>query len=377
MAALGTLMIYSVTFGETFRAGGSSYYYLLRHLQWLLLGSVALFVCARIDYHHWRRFSVPLMLIALLALAVVVFAPESVSPVIKGARRWIVIGPFSAQPSEFAKLAFVIYAAHWLSQRGEKVSNLWYGLVPFGIMLGIVVGLVELEPDLGTSLVFAMIGGCMFFVAGAHLLQMFGGIATALGAFTLLIFSASYRINRLSIFLDPWRDPTNLGYQPIQALLALGSGGLFGMGIGASRQKFGWLPEAHTDSIMAVIGEELGFVGSVVVVAMVVMLAARGFGTALRARDSFGALLAAGVTAWIVGQASLNIAVITLTVPFTGIPMPFISYGGSSLVVLMAAVGILINVSKYTHPAEPASGWIMRRRPDVRPTRRSMRHGRV
>ncbi|MDQ3855465.1 MAG: putative lipid II flippase FtsW [Chloroflexota bacterium] len=362
MAALGTLMIYSVTFGETFREGGSSSYYLLRHLQWLLVGSGALFVCSRIDYHSWRRFSVPLMAAALLGLIIVVFAPESISPMINGARRWLRFGPLSAQPSEFAKLAFVIYAADWLSQKGEKVRNLWYGLVPFGIMLGVIVGLVELEPDLGTSLVFVIIGGCMFFVAGAHLMQLFGGAGLAVGAFLVLILSASYRLSRLSIFLDPWRDPSNLGYQPIQSILALGSGGLTGLGLGVSRQKFGWLPEAHTDSIMAVVGEELGFVGGLVVIALIATLAVRGCSIARRSPDSFGALLATGITAWIVGQSTLNIAVITLTVPFTGIPLPFISYGGSSLVVLMAVVGILMNISRHTLPEKPGRARGRRRR---------------
>lgn len=359
MAMLGIVMIYSSSFAEAFQFKGSASYYLVKQLQWLVIGSIALFVCSRTDYHRWRRLSVPLMIVALTGLALVIVAPPSISPAIWGARRWIIAGPFQAQPSEFAKLAFIIYAADWLSQKGEKVRNLWYGLIPFGIILGLIVGLIMLEPDMGTSLVFACVGMAMFFVAGAHLLQLFGGVSLAAMAFCALVVSASYRMNRLTIFLHPWSDPDHLGYHPIQSLLALGSGGFAGLGLGVSRQKFSWLPAAHTDSIMAVIGEELGFVGSVLVLAMVVTLAVRGFGLALRSRDSFGALLATGITAWIVGQSALNVAVVTLVVPFTGIPLPFISYGGSSLAVLLAAVGVLLNVSRHAGRPEPrrSRGW--------------------
>ena len=353
---LGVVMIYSVTSAEAFLAHGSPSHFLVRHLQWLVLGCLALVVCSKIDYHRWRRLSVPLMILAVTVLAVVVFAPHSVSPEINGARRWIRIGSLQGQPSEFAKLAFVIYAADWLSQKGEKVRNLWYGLIPFGIILGLLIGLIMLEPDMGTSLVFVATGGTMFFVAGAHLLQLAGAAVLASGAFTALIFSASYRLDRLTTFLDPWSDPLTNGYQPIQSLLALGSGGLVGRGLGVSRQKFGWLPEARTDGIMAIVGEELGFFGGAVVLVLVIVLTVRGFSIALRCRDPFGALLAAGVTAWIVFQALLNIGVVSLTVPFTGIPMPFISLGGSSLVVLLAAVGVLLNVSRYVEAPQVREG---------------------
>jgi cell division protein FtsW len=354
LCALGTLMIYSVTSTQGFQHYGSPSYYLLNHLQWLLVGALALFVCSRIDYRFWRRMSVPIMLIALIALAAVLFAPESISPHIKGASRWLRFGPLQGQPSEFAKLAFIIYAADWLSQKGETVRNLWYGLVPFGIILGLLVGLIMLEPDMGTSLIFIAIGGTMFFVAGADLLQFLGSGVLAVAALSGLIAVESYRMQRLTIFLNPWRDPQGDGYQPIQALLALGSGGLAGLGLGVGRQKFGWLPEARTDSIMAVVGEELGFAGTVLVLALVLLVAVRGYRVAMRSPEPFGALLATGVTGWIVFQSLLNIAVITLTVPFTGIPMPFISFGGTSLVVLLAAVGILLNVSRHMREPEPS-----------------------
>lgn len=352
MLMLGTVMIYSSSFAESFLHYGSASYYLVKQLQWLVLGLLTLLVCSKVHYSQWRRLSVPLMIVALVALALVVFAPESISPSIKGAKRWLRFGPLQAQPSELAKLAFIIYAADWLSQKGEKVRNLWYGLVPFGIILGLIIGLIMLEPDMGTSIIIGAIGLAMFFVAGAHLFQLFGGVTLAVAAFAVLMVSATYRMNRLSIFLDPWRDPNNLGYHPIQSILALGSGGLAGLGLGVSRQKFSWLPETHTDSIMAVVGEELGFVGSALVVVMIVTIAVRGLSIALRSPDAFAALLATGITVWIVGQAALNVAVVTLTVPFTGIPLPFISYGGSSLVVSMAAIGILLNVSRHAREPE-------------------------
>ncbi|MDP9383096.1 MAG: putative lipid II flippase FtsW [Chloroflexota bacterium] len=354
LCMLGMLMIHSITATQAFLNYGSSSYYLLRHLQWLLVGAFALYVFSRIDYHRWRRFSVPMMLVALVALTVVLFAPPSISPYINGANRWLRFGPLQGQPSEFAKLAFVIYAADWLSSKGETVRNLWYGLIPFGIILGLLVGLIILEPDMGTSLVVIAIGGSMFFVAGAHLLQYLGGALISILALAGLIAVESYRLKRLTIFLDPWRDPSGDGYQPIQALLALGSGGIAGLGLGVGRQKFGWLPEARTDSIMAVVGEELGFFGTGLVLVLVLTVAIRGYRVALRSSDPFGALLATGITGWIVFQSLLNVAVITLTVPFTGIPMPFISFGGTSLVVLLAAVGILLNVSRHMREPDPS-----------------------
>ncbi len=350
LVALGTVMIYSSSFVGAYMNGLSPNYFLIRHLIWLCIGSLALFVTSKINYQYWRRYSVPLMIVALLALAFVVFAPKSIAPEINGAHRWIRLGPLSAQPSEFAKIVFIIYAADWLSQKGEKVRNLWYGLIPFGIILGFIIGLIMLEPDMGTSIVFAMIGGVMLFCAGAKIMQLLAGAALAFAAFLVLIIEESYRLNRLTIFLDPWKDPNGLGFHPIQSLFTLGSGGLIGEGLGASRQKFGWLPEAHTDSIMAVIGDELGFVGAVFVLILIIVVAVHGFRTALRSPDAFGSLMATGITTWIVFQSFLNVGVVTLTVPFTGVPMPFISFGGSSLVVLMSAVGILLNLSKYAQP---------------------------
>lgn len=379
LIAIGTVMVYSASFG-VYR--NSPLALLPTQILWVLIGSIALIVTSKIRYHYWRRFSVPMM-VFVLVLLILVLVPY-IGREIYGARRWLGIGSFQAQPSELAKLVFILYAADWLSQKGEKVRNLWYGLVPFGIMLGVVIGLVMLEPDMGTSLVIASIGMSMLFIAGAHLGQLAGGLGIAFGAFLALILTEGYRMRRLTIFLDPWSDPHNTGYQPIQGILALGSGGFMGEGLGMSRQKFDWLPVTYSDSIMAILGEELGFIGSVLVLVLVVVIAVRGYRTALRSNDAYGALIATGVTSWIVFQSCLNVSVITLTVPFTGVPMPFISYGGSSLTVLMAAVGLLLNVSRYARqepePKERASKesnggrrwWPHRTRPADRLTKESV-----
>lgn len=343
---VGVVMVYSASFATAYVQTGNSAYWLLRQVQWLVVGTVLMAVAARIPYRFWRRFSLPLMAI-VLAMLIAVVTVRSISPEIDGARRWIVLGSFiSIQPSELAKLLLIFYVADWLEQKRDKLGKFTYGLIPFGLTLGLVIGLIMMEPDLGTSVVIAGIGVAMFFVAGGALIQLFGGFAMASAAFVALVATASYRMNRITIFLDPWKDPLNMGYHPIQVLLALGSGGLFGVGLGASRQKFSWLPAAHTDAIFAVIGEELGFIGATFVILLFMAFAIRGITIAMRAPDSFGVLVATGITTWVVLQATLNIGVVTTTIPFTGIPLPFISYGGSSLSVTMLGVGVLLSISR-------------------------------
>jgi cell division protein FtsW len=346
LVAFGAVMVYSASFATAYARYGNGAYWVLRQLQWVVVGSALMFIGSRIDYRVWRKLALPAMVIVLVMLIVVVTV-HSISPLIDGARRWIIIGPIpSIQPSELAKLVLIFYVADWLEQKRDRLGKFSYGLIPFGLMLGTIIGLVMLEPDLGTSVVVAGIGISMFFVAGGALIQLFGVFAMGGAAFIALVMSASYRMNRITIFLDPWKDPQNLGYHPIQALLALGSGGLLGVGLGASRQKFSWLPAAHTDAIFAVIGEELGFIGATFVILLFLSFAVRGYIIAMRAKDPFGMLVATGITTWVVLQATLNIGVATTTIPFTGIPLPFISYGGSSLAFTMLGVGVLMSISR-------------------------------
>jgi cell division protein FtsW len=301
----------------------------------------------RIDYHRYAPLAFPAMLGVLALLAALIVVP-GLGTSIYGAKRWITLGPLSIQPSELAKPALILYLATWLAAKREHVRSFTYGLAQFVTVIGLLVVLVMLEPDLGTSALLATVGVAMFFVAGAELTQFAGLILAGAGAFLTLALSASYRRDRLFVFLNPDADTRNLGWQLSQARLALGSGGLFGVGLGASRSKFTWLPAAHNDAIFAVIGEELGLAGCAVLLLLFAVLGYRGYRAALRAPDALGSLIAVGITTWIIFQAAYNIGGITLAIPFTGIPLPFISSGGTSLAVAMTAVGILLNVTRQT-----------------------------
>jgi cell division protein FtsW len=304
-----------------------------------------------VPYQRWRRFSVPAILLALVLLVLVLWGPSFISEEIKGAKRWLSPGslPISLQPSELAKLAFILYLADWCSTKGEKVRDFSYGLIPFGIVLGLLSVLVFMEPDMGTTLVIFAIGVVMFFVSGAALVHMGVGLFLACMTFGLAAVTASYRVQRILVFLHPWDDPQGAGFHIVQSQLALGSGGIMGMGLGASRQKYGWLPEQSTDAIFSVWGQEVGFVGAALMIVLFLVVAWRGYQVARSAPDGFSQLLATGVTTWIIFQAMLNIGAVSGSIPFTGVPLPFISYGGSSLVITLAGVGLLLNISKYAN----------------------------
>ncbi len=350
LLVLGTVMVYSASFVTAEFASGNPAYYLWRHLLWLGIGLVGATLATLIDYHRLRQFSVAGMLLVLGLLLAILMLPKELAPSRFGAKRWIT--PLGAdsdwqfQPSELAKVMLVLYAAHWLSSKGDKIRNFYYGLVPFALTIGFLIALVMGQPDLGTSLVIGCIGLGMFFIAGSNVLHMVAGLGTAGAAFYVFSITASYRLDRFKAYNDPFSDPTGLTWHTSGNIIALGSGGLFGTGLGASRQKFLWLPNVFTDSIFAVIGEELGIVGAGLVVLLFVALAWRGMQVAAHAPDGFGRLIAAGVTIYIVSQALINIAVICNLVPFTGIPLPLISYGGTSLAVTMVALGLLLNVSR-------------------------------
>jgi cell division protein FtsW len=287
------------------------------------------------------------MLAAIIGLVAVLVPGIGVER--NGAARWISLGgPIPPlQPSEFAKLALIIYIAAWLAGRGENVKHFWTGFFPFVALVGIVAGLVMLQPDLGTTIVIVLTMLTLVFVAGASLKHVaaFTGIAGI--AASILIFAGQYRADRIWAFIRAEDDPSGRGFHTLQILIALGSGGIDGLGLGASRQKFFYVPGAHTDGIFAIIGEELGFIGSAIVLGLFALLMIRGFRVVLRARDDFGSLLAVGIVSWIGYQTIINIAGITRSMPLTGIPLPFLSYGGSALLTMLAAIGILLSVSRY------------------------------
>jgi cell division protein FtsW len=305
----------------------------------------------RIDYRVWRRFSLVGMIIALPLLIIVLKFGTSAY----GASRWLAFGSFfSFQPSELIKLVLALYIADWLARKGNQVGTFLYGLAPFAILVGLILGLILLENDMGTASVIAALTMAMFFTAGANIWQF---ILTMSGGMLIFVIQAfqGYRFRRLIGFIDPFKHTTDLNLQLYQSLLALGSGGWFGLGLGASRQKTGYLPLPYIDSIFAIIGEELGYIGCFIVVVLFMILAFRGFRLARRTQDVYGALLATGITTWLVVQAMINIGSTVGAIPYTGVPLPFISFGGTSLVISLAAVGVLLSISRYTRePDDPA-----------------------
>ena len=373
LVVFGTVIIFSATFAINLPDGGGSFAYLEKQALWVAIGGLACFLVSRVDYHFWRRYSIPVLICSLISLVLVLIPHVGVEG--GGARRWLNLGPLPQfQPSEVAKAALILYIADWLTKRGPRLQNWRTGIFPFAIILGFMIFLVMLEPDLGTSSLLAIIGITMLLVAGANLKQFALFFGSGFLAFIALAFSASYRRDRLMLFLRPEEELWTMagGWQLIQARLSFGSGGLFGVGLGASRLKYGWLPAAHTDAIFAVVGEELGFIGCACLLALFLMLAIRGYRVAFRAPDTFGVLLATGIVSWIVFQAMINIGGITTTIPFTGVPLPFVSYGGTSLMVIMGITGVLINISRQTNEERATNGPGGTRRPTT-PDRRTRR----
>lgn len=344
LLTVGLLMVFSASFVRA-GYGGDPYYYLKRQAAWAALGLLGMLACSQIQYWQWRRLTRPLLLL-LFALLVLVLIP-GVGEEAGGARRWLGLGPLSFQPSEFAKLVLVLYWADLLADRPHDVRRFWPLAVPYLGVLGAVFGLIMLQPDLGTAVTLAGTGTLLLFAAGVPLRYLLGLGLAALPAVGLLIWLEPYRWRRIVAFLDPTADPLGAGYHIIQSLYAIGSGGLFGLGYAQSRQKYFYLPEQHTDFIFAVLAEELGFVGAAAVILLFAVYAWRGFRTAVAAPDTYAALLACGLTGAFALQAALNLGVVTSLLPVTGVPLPLISYGGSSLVFTLAGTGILLNISRY------------------------------
>ena len=340
LVAFGLVMVYSATSASAALGDGDPMSYLKRQSVYALIGVVAMTALARFDYHRLRYLAVPLLLASLgLCLAVLLVAPE-----INGARRWFLLGPASFQPSELAKLALCLFAAVYLARRSTP-RTLGELARPLGLVTAVFCGLILLEPDLGTTVALCAMVLAVLLVAAVPVRLVAVAALLAAGVGLIAIWAEPYRRARVFSFLDPWSDAQGSGFQIVQAMIGIGSGGITGEGLGEGVQKVLYLPEAHTDMIFAVVGEELGLVGSALVIAAFAAFAVAGFRIALRCRDPFGKLLAAGLTSLVCAQATINLAAVLGIAPLTGIPLPFVSYGGSSLVVLLAGVGILLNIA--------------------------------
>ena len=340
LVAFGLVMVYSATSASAAIGNGDPMSFLKRQAVYALIGVVVMAIASRFDYHRLRYVAPPLLL-ASLALCAAVLA---VGPAINGARRWFIVGPASFQPSELAKLALCLFAAVYLSRR-RAPRTLGELLKPLGLLTVLFCGLIVVEPDLGTTITICGMMLALLLVAGVPIRLLTAATVLALGMGLLAIYIEPYRRARVFSFLDPWSDAQGAGFQIVQATIGIGSGGVTGAGLGEGVGKISYLPEAHTDMIFAVIGEELGLIGASLVISAFAVLAIAGFRIALRCQDPFGKLLAAGITALVCGQAAINLAAALGIAPLTGIPLPFVSYGGSSLVVLLASVGVLLNIA--------------------------------
>ncbi|MDO9117552.1 MAG: putative lipid II flippase FtsW [Nitrospira sp.] len=344
LALVGLVMVFSasaVVAGNRFHDSG---YFLKRQLAWLTFGFVLLHVASRVDYVWWKRLSVPLL--GLMALLLVMVLVPSLGVAAKGARRWLRLGPISIQPAEMVKLVAVIYLAAYLTKKEDLITSFSSGLLPVLFVIGLLSGLVLLEPDLGTVVVIGLVTIGLLFLGGAQVKHLLGLGLCAVPVVLVLVLGSSYRRQRLLTFLAPWKDASNAGFQITQSFLAFGSGGPFGVGLGEGKQKLFFLPEAHTDFVLALVGEELGLVGTGAIILLFALFVVRGFQIAARARMPFGRYLGIGITLLIGGQALVNAAVATGMLPTKGLTLPFVSYGGSSLVISLLAVGILLNISR-------------------------------
>ncbi len=346
LLCLGLIMILSASSIRAYNIYGDSYYFFKRQLISAIVGVVAMLFFMNVDYRFYRKHARLILLITIAGL-IAVLVP-GIGRLAGGSRRWIDLGITGIQPSELAKLGIVIYIARFIADKKEKLGSFTRGVLPMVIILAIIFALILMEPDLGTAVT---IGGTFFillFVAGVNIDHIFFLGMSALPLVIYFIINEDYRRERLFAFIDPWSDPLDTGYHIIQSLLALGSGGIFGVGLGNSKQKFLYLPEPGTDFIFSVLGEELGLTGTVLILLLYFTLAWRGLKIALSAIDIFASVLAAGITIMIVLQAIINIGVVTASMPITGITLPFISYGGTSLVIMLSGIGILLNISRKT-----------------------------
>jgi cell division protein FtsW len=344
LVLIGVMMIYSASNVIAFKKFGTGSYFLIKQMVWVSMGTGMLWAISRIPYRVWQGWVVPLTIFILILLGMVLI--PGIGQEINGARRWFRIGPVVFQPSEFAKLAMVIYLAHYLTRGPEKVQGFVYGLLPALVVTGLGVLLILLEPDLGTAVTLALVALVLLFIGGARVRHLLILCLCALPVLAYLILGTEYRRQRWLTYLDPWHDPSDTGFQIIQSFLAFGSGGEIGVGLGEGRQKLFFLPYPHTDFIFSVIGEELGLVGTLLILFCFALLVWRGLKLACWVADPFGQFLAVGITLMIGLAALMNLGVVTGLLPTKGLPLPFVSYGGSSLLVNMIGMGILLSISR-------------------------------
>jgi cell division protein FtsW len=344
LTLIGLVMVLSASSVSSYAQYGSSFLFFKRQALYAVVGTAALGVTAHVRYRAWQRLWVPLLALAG-ALLVLVLHPAA-GTVAGGSARWIAFGPVTIQPSEMAKLAVVTFTAAILVRKWKHLHDPVHVALPLLPVLAAVCGLILLQPDLGTAVLIAGIATVVLYVAGVRFRYLISSVVVGGGLAAVLVLSHHYQRVRLLAFLNPWKDPMNTGYQVVQSLIGLGSGGLFGVGLGASRQKWMYIPNAHTDFIFSILGEELGLIGELVVLLLFAMLIYAGIRIAVGARDPFGRLLAAGIAGWIGLQTLVNLGTVTGLLPVTGVPLPLVSFGGSSLVVTLAAIGILVNIGR-------------------------------
>lgn len=339
---IGVVMVFSASAIVSHEKFDTSYLFLIKQIIWTVMGVFLMLVLARIDYNKLQKFSRPLMVFSfsLLVLVLLIESGEI--------KRWLRFGMVNFQPSEMAKICLILYIADVLDRKGSKLQDFKKGLLPILAVAGIFLILIYAEPDLGTAVILGLVVLAMLFMGGVRLSHLLSLVLASIPLLYFAVFHVAYRRERILTFINPWADAQRIGYQIVQALLALGSGGFFGKGLGASRAKLFFLPEPYTDFIFSIIGEELGFLGASLIIFLFVIIAWRGLYIATRAPNQFGNLLAAGITFLITFQAVLNISIVTACLPTKGITLPFLSYGGSSLVFSLAGVGILLNISRQT-----------------------------
>ncbi|ACM19141.1 cell division septum formation N-acetylglucosaminyl-N-acetylmuramyl-(pentapeptide)-diphospho-undecaprenol flippase FtsW [Geotalea daltonii FRC-32] len=343
LTCFGIVMVYSASSVMAAKKYSDGFYFLKRQGLYAILGFGAMAFAMQVDYHHWRRFAVPLLL-ACLGLLILVFIP-GIGGTAKGASRWIRLPGFNFQPSEMAKVALIIYMAYSLDKKQEKLKEFMAGFLPYMVILAVLLAILLKQHDMGAALTMGAVALAMLFAAGTRPRYIFGMGVLAAPFACYLVVTEAYRMRRITAFLDPWQDPTNSGFQIIQSWIAFGTGGILGQGLGEGKQKLFYLPEAHTDFILSVVGEELGFIGVMVIAAMFLVLLQRSIRVAIGAEDSFGRYLAFGIAVLVGLEAFINMGVVTGLLPTKGLALPFISYGGSSLIISLFAVGLLLNVS--------------------------------